>query len=171
MSDPAIVAQLIVKHRHDIVAFLYGMVPDPHAVEDLFQEICLVTVRKAAEFQDGTNFLGWARVIARHKLREHLRNRIGIQPDDRFFETIEQAFDETSSGLQADPRRDALRHCLDLLQPESRRILSLRYDEGLNVGAIADRIGRSRTAVHSLLQRIREVLKECVARRSLGATP
>jgi RNA polymerase sigma-70 factor (ECF subfamily) len=65
MSDPAAVAQLVVKHRHEMVAFLYGLVPDPHGVEDIFQEICLVAVRKAAEFQDGTNFVAWARAIAR----------------------------------------------------------------------------------------------------------
>jgi len=38
MSDPAAVAQLILKHRHEMIAFLQGLVPDPHAVEDVFLE-------------------------------------------------------------------------------------------------------------------------------------
>jgi len=56
MSDVATVAQLVLKHRHEIVAFLYSLVPDYHAVEDLFQEVSLVAIRKADEYQDGTHF-------------------------------------------------------------------------------------------------------------------
>jgi len=169
MSDPATVAQLVVKHRHETVAFLYGLVPDPNAVEDLFQEVCLVAVRKSAEFQDGTNFAAWARAIARHKVREHFRNRIGVRLDEAFFDGMEQAFDEARAKVDLDPRKEALRRCLDKLQEGSRRILALRYEEGLDPAAIASRLGRSRAAVNSLLQRIREILKECVERRAAEA--
>jgi RNA polymerase sigma-70 factor (ECF subfamily) len=169
MSDPATVAQLVVKHRHETVAFLHGLVPDPHAVEDLFQEVCLVAVRKAAEFEDGTNFTAWARAIARHKVREHLRRRSGVLVDDAFFDGIEKAFDEARAEVEFDPRKEQLRRCLEKLQDGSRRILSLRYDEGLDPAAIAGRIGKSRAAVNSLLQRIRETLKDCVDRRTAGA--
>jgi RNA polymerase sigma-70 factor (ECF subfamily) len=169
MSDPAAVAQLVVKHRHEMVAFLYGLVPDPHAVEDIFQEICVVAVRKAAEFQDGTNFVAWARAIARHKVREHFRNRNGVLLADEFLDGLERAFDEASAGLEVDLRKEALRRCLDKLQKGSRQILSLRYEEGLDPTTIAARIGKSRVAVNSLLQRIRETLKECVERRNAAA--
>ena len=66
MSDAAAVTQQIVKHRHEVVAFLYGVVPDYHAVEDMFQEVCLVAIQKADEFQEGTNFAAWVRAIARN---------------------------------------------------------------------------------------------------------
>src|SRR5437762_224290 len=93
MSDAATVTQLIVKHRHGVVAYLYGVVPDYHAVEDIFQEVCLIAIQKAAEFQEGTNFVGWVRAIARNKIREHLRRRSGVLLDDPFFDGLDQAFD------------------------------------------------------------------------------
>ena len=165
MSDAATVSALVLKHRHEVLAYLYSGLTDYHAVEDVFQEVCLIAVQKAADYQDGTNFVAWARTIARHKLREQLRKRSGVLLDDPFFEGLERAFDEARAALDPDLRKDALRHCLGKLQDGARQIVALRYDEGLDAAAIADRMGRSRAAVNSLLQRVREILKDCVERR------
>lgn len=165
MSDPATVAGLLAKHRHEVLAYLYSALPDYHAVEDIFQEVCLVGVQKAADFQDGTNFAAWARTIARNKLREQLRKRSGVLLDDAFFDSLDRAFEEARAAVDFDPRKEMLRQCLSELQAAARQIVSLRYDEGLDPAAIASRMGRSRAAVNSLLQRIREILRECVERR------
>lgn len=166
MSDAATVTQLIVKHRHGVSAYLYSVLPDTHAVEDVFQEVCIVALQKAAEYQDGTNFVGWVRAIARNKLREHLRRRTGVLLDDAFFESLDQAFEEARGDGDADRRKDDLRRCLDDLQEGSRELLKWRYEEALTPAAIGARLGRSRFAVNSLLQRIRETLKDCVERRA-----
>jgi RNA polymerase sigma-70 factor (ECF subfamily) len=165
MSDPATVSKLVAKHRHEVLAYLYSALPDYHAVEDVFQDVCLVAVQKAADFQDGTNFAAWARTIARNKLREQLRKRTGVLLDEAFFEGLDRAFEEARTALDPDPRKEALRRCLSELQEGARQIVSLRYGEGLDPATIADRMGRSRAAVNSLLQRIREILRECVERR------
>lgn len=165
MSDAASVSRLVLKHRHEVLAYLYSVLGDYHAVEDVFQEVCLVAVQKAGDFEDGTNFAAWARVIARNKLREQLRKRSGILLNDEFFEGLDRAFDEARARLDPDPRKEALRHCLSELQQGARQIVSLRYDQGLDPAAIAAQTGKSRAAVNSLLQRIRELLKECVERR------
>jgi RNA polymerase sigma-70 factor (ECF subfamily) len=169
MSDVATVAQLVLKHRHEIVAFLYSLVPDYHAVEDLFQEVSLVAIRKADEFQDGTHFAAWVRAIARHKIREHLRRRRGASLDDALFEGLEQAFEEVRGSVDLDLRKDSLRRCVADLQQGARQILSLRYEDGLDAAGIAARTGRSRASVNSLLQRIREILRDCVDRRRAEA--
>jgi RNA polymerase sigma-70 factor (ECF subfamily) len=169
MSDAARIAQLVVKHRHGLLAYLYGVLPDAHVAEDLFQEVCVVAVQKAAEFQDGTNFVAWARTIARNKLREHLRRRSGISVDDAFFEGVESAFDAVGASVDADGRKEALRRCLGEVQDRARQMLVWRYDEGLSAASIAGRMGQSRAAVNSLLQRVREILRDCVTRRSAEA--
>lgn len=165
MSDAATVSRLVLKHRHEVLAYLYSALPDYHAVEDVFQEVCLIAVQKAADFREGSNFPAWARAIARNKLREQLRKRTGTLFDDAFFDGLDRAFDEARAAVDPDPRKEALRLCLSELQEGARQIISLRYDEGLDPASIADRMGRSRAAVNSLLQRIREVLRECVERR------
>ena len=165
MSDPAAIAQLVLKHRHGLLAYLYAAVPDAHAVEDLFQEICLVAVRKAAEFEDGSDFAAWARAIARHKVREHLRVRRGVTVDEAFFDSLDAAFPPAVD----DRRKDALRRCLEEIQARARQILAWRYDDGLSPGDIARRTGQSRAAVNSILQRVRETLRACADQRLAGA--
>jgi len=169
LSDAARIAQLVVKHRHGLLAYLYGVVPDAHVAEDLFQEVCVVAVQKAAEFQDGTNFVAWARTIARNKLREHLRRRSGVSVDDAFFEGVESAFDAAAGSIDPDARKEALRRCLGEVQDRARQMLVWRYEEGLSAASIADRMGQSRVSVNSLLQRVREILRDCVERRSAEA--
>jgi len=166
MSDPAAIAQLVLKHRHGLLAYLYAAVPDAHAVEDLFQEVCLVAVRKAADFQDGSDFAAWARAIARHKVRDHLRARRGVSVDEAFFDSLDAAFPPAADG---DSRKDALRRCLEEVQARARQILSWRYDDGLSPAEIARRTGQSRAAVNSILQRVRETLRACADRRLAGA--
>ncbi len=166
MSDPAAVARLVLKHRHALLAYFYAAVPDAHAVEDLFQDLCLVAVRKAADFQDGSDFAAWARAIARHKIHEHLRVRRGVQVDESFLDSLDAAFPPPADG---DRRKDALRRCLEGIQARARRILAWRYDEGLAPAEIARRSGQSRAAVNSLLQRLRESLRDCAERRLAGA--
>ena len=169
MSDAATVTQHIVRHRHAVVAYLYGVVADYHAVEDLFQEVSLVAIQKAGEFRDGTNFVGWLRAIARNKVREHLRKRTGVLLDEALLDGLDRAFDAARAAIDPDQRKEAMRRCLDDLPPASRQLLSWRYDEGLTPAGIAERSGRSRAGVNSLLQRIRETLRDCVERRSAAA--
>jgi len=169
MSDAATVTGLILRHRHEVVASLYAVVPDYHAVEDMFQEVCLVAIQKAGEYQDGTHFVAWVRAIARNKLREQLRRRSGVSFDDAFFEGLDRAFDDARASLDPDLRKEYLRRCLGDLQGGARQVLTLRYEEGLTPAGIAGRTGRTRAGVNSLLQRIRETLRDCVERRSAGA--
>ncbi len=164
MSDPARVSQHLLKHRHGLLAFIHGLVADPHAAEDLFQEVSLIVVQKAAEFQEGTNFPAWARSILRNKVREHLRKRQGVQVDNSLLEELDRDFRAVEEGLDPDGRREALRRCLGKLTDRVRRALVLRYDQGLSPGEIGDRTGQTRQAVNSLLQRAREALRECVER-------
>jgi len=167
VSDAASIAQRVLRHRHPLLAYLYACVPDAHAVEDIFQEVCLVAVQKAADFEDGTDFEAWARAIARNKVREHLRARRGVTLDEAFFDALDAAL----SPVDTDRRKDALRQCLGELEKRARQILSWRYDEGLSPAEIAGRTGQSRAAVNSILQRIRETLRDCAGRRLATGTP
>jgi RNA polymerase sigma-70 factor (ECF subfamily) len=164
MSDPAHVSQLLLKHRHGLLAFLHGLIADPHAAEDLFQEVSLVVVQKAAEFEEGTNFPAWTRTILRNKVREHFRKREGVLIDEALLDELDRDFRAVEEGIDPDGRREALRRCLGKLTDRVRQAIVLRYDEGLSPSAIGDRTGQSRAAVNSLLQRAREALRECVER-------
>jgi len=166
MQDPAaLVSQLLLKHRHGILAYLYSALHDTHAVEDVFQEVSLIAFQKAAEFEAGTNFPAWVRAIAFHKLREHFRARRGVLADDAFFRAMEETFRRLDEESELERRKDALRQCLGQVDDRFRRFLILRYVDGLPPQEIARETEQTRVSVNSLLQRVREKLRSCIERR------
>jgi RNA polymerase sigma-70 factor (ECF subfamily) len=58
---------------------------------------------------------------------------------------------------------DALNRCLGKLADSARRLLWLKYQEGLTATEIAHRLRRSEDAIYQSLYRIHRALKGCVA--------
>ena len=162
MSDSVTVSREVLRHRHALLAYIRAFIPDPHAVEDVFQEVSLVAIQKAAEFRDGSNFPAWARAIARFKIQEQLRARRGVALSDALFDGMEHAL---AREEDLDERREALRRCLGQLPEKSRQLLAWRYADGLDPAGIAGRMQQTRTGVNSLLQRLRESLRDCLERQ------
>ena len=67
------VQRLFLRHAGVLKGFILGLLPDANRAEDVFQELFLTVTRKAGDFRTGTNFLAWARSIARLKVLEHVR--------------------------------------------------------------------------------------------------
>src|SRR5262245_65378843 len=68
------VQRLFLRHSGVLRGFILGLLPDHNRAEDVFQEVFLTVTRKAAEFVPGSNFLAWARSIARLKVLEACRS-------------------------------------------------------------------------------------------------
>lgn len=163
------VCHLLLSHRYAILAYLRSFLHDYCAVEDVFQEISLIVIKRADQFSPGTSFRAWARTIARHKIREYLRLRRMVVVEEEVLLGMEQAFEHMDTGRHLEERKNALRRCVESLSAKARRLLSWRYEDGWSPEVIATKTQKTRTAVNSLLQRIREKLRSCVERR-LAAT-
>jgi RNA polymerase sigma-70 factor (ECF subfamily) len=159
------ITRLLIRHRHGILAYLFSLLHNHHAVEDVFQEVSIIAIQKAHEFQLGTNFVAWVLAIARNKVREHLRARLGITIEESLLEQMQAAFDAVDVDLER--RKSALRQCLTSLEEKTRRFLELRYQENMSPAAIAMETQQTRSAINSILQRLREKLRACVERRLL----
>ncbi len=126
------VMRLALEHRAPLWAFLMGLTKNPQKAEDLFQNTYLVVCEKWDQYQPGSNFIAWARQIARF---EYLAS---VDPERRPFVTAEMEVLERAlvaagetGGAGAD-RRDALERCLNSLpEARGRRALELRYGQGL----------------------------------------
>jgi RNA polymerase sigma-70 factor (ECF subfamily) len=103
--------------------------------------------------------------ISRRVVWTHLRNKYRDQ--DQVFQ---DAIDQVSSAFERlDPHvqdmKDALVHCIEKVGGEGRRALLLRYEKGLELKQIAERLGRSASSISVLLYRVRVALRECIDRR------
>ncbi|MGL4554876.1 MAG: sigma-70 family RNA polymerase sigma factor [Gemmataceae bacterium] len=160
------VQRLFLRHAGLLRGLILGLLPDRDRAEDVFQELFLTVTRKADDFQSGTNFLAWARSIARLKVLEAFRGRKAgpslLEPEA--LDAVLAVADETEDEWEG--RREALALCLAQLAPRAREIVELRYSEDhLPPPAIADRLRWSVNAVHVALSRARKFLQECTRRR------
>jgi RNA polymerase sigma-70 factor (ECF subfamily) len=62
------VQQHFVRHQGALKAFVLALWPDFAEADDVLQEVFLTVTAKAHQFEEGTNFLSWARSIARYEV-------------------------------------------------------------------------------------------------------
>jgi len=89
---------LLTQHQRRIFSYIYTLVPDRHAAEDLLQETSMVICDKFDSFTTGTDFAAWACQIAWWQVRaarqKYARSKV------IFDEPLLQAVAETAVELQ-----------------------------------------------------------------------
>lgn len=156
---------LFLANQDDIRAFVGSVVRDWNAVDDIMQEVAAVAWRKFAEYDAARSFGAWVRGIAALEIRKHRDRtaRVPVLLSPEALNALDAIWDE--EVRPAAPRLEALARCLERIEPSAREMLALRYRDGLELDALAERLGRGEEAVGKALQRLRAVLGDCVVRQ------
>jgi len=161
MTNEEVVKSLL-KARIRLAAIVWPLLRDAHTASDIFQEMMLKAVANVEKFQCEDHLLNWARVTARHLAIDHIRKEskfASLQVD------LLEVFENDLLGVSDDDlegQLDALMKCVERLPDRSRRIVDLRYHQGVACGEIAERLKSTVDAVYQALRRIHVALKECV---------
>ena len=155
--------------RAQVLGYLRSLVRDAHLAEDLFQETCIVVLKKLGSFDQTLDFDAWVRGIARNLARNALRRNKSLtyMPGPELVQAIEHAHAESSaeeSGLMVD-RLNHLYVCMERLAPKAQEVLELRYKSDVSIKEIALRTGRRSGSVQVALSRIRRFLLGCIERQ------
>jgi RNA polymerase sigma-70 factor (ECF subfamily) len=155
--------------RAAVLGYLRSIVRDPHLAEDIFQEIYIVIMRKASEFDPKrAPFKAWVRGIAYNLAQNALRKEkyIHLMPAPELMEAIHTAYENSDEEADAmSEKLHSLITCLKQIGKVSRDILDLRYRTGASLKTIAQKMGRSPGAVQVALSRIRASLLECIQKQ------
>lgn len=154
--------RLLTQNQRRIFSYIYTLVPDRHAAEDLLQEACMVICEKFHEFQPDTDFGAWACQIAYWEVRAAQQKfaRSKVVFDQAVLDAVAETAVEMASELN--DRHEALAKCLERLHPRDRELVLTRYEPGGGVEAAAQRTGRTVVAAYKALTRIRKLLQDCV---------
>lgn len=136
---------------------------DREAVDDLAQEVFVRALERVDRLVNAEKAGAFLRGIARRVVQEHFRQR----RRDRRYEAETAAAvagDAVDVPLACHDRAmlDLLLDAIDALPVVSRRLIEMRYHDGLNASDIATALGIQPTAVRVSLLRIRERLKRRV---------
>jgi RNA polymerase sigma-70 factor (ECF subfamily) len=159
----ALVQLLFVQHTAALRGFVHALMPDFARADDIVQETFLTITKKAADFEPGTNFLGWVCSIARFKVLEAGRKQsrsTTLSPD--IIESLCACEPEPEAS---DERLRHLGECLKKLAPQARQAVEMRYQQAHKPAEIARRLGWGAESVYVALSRARALLRECVARK------
>ena len=162
LSENAMV-RVLLSERARLLAYVWSIVRDATLAEDVFQEVSLLAVEKRNELRDEKALPTWLRRTARFKalaaIRDSQKDRLVLSA--KSLDQIDAAWraqDDTSH----EERTIALRQCLSRLSPSARRIVALRYIEGLSGKKVAEVINRSAHTTYVALSRIHNKLRDCI---------
>jgi RNA polymerase sigma-70 factor, ECF subfamily len=143
---------LYVSYSHNIYGYVRSIVRNDHEAEDVTQHVFAKLMTSLAKYDDrGVPFFAWLIRLARNVAIDHLRaNRVT---------PVEDVLDPASgTGTNVD-RVEAVRAALAALPGDQREVVVLRHIVGLTPGEIADRMGRTESAIHGLHHRGRRALQ------------
>jgi RNA polymerase sigma-70 factor (ECF subfamily) len=157
----------LVKHRSQLFAYIFSVLGDPDRSEEVCQNACLAIIRKWDQFELGTSFRSWSFAVARFEIMAHVQKRQEVPLAPEELQTLTRVWEEEPRPEAEDLKREALRRCVGKLPDQKRKVLQLRYEQGFGCERVADALGKKVGAIHMLLRRLREALRDCV-RREMG---
>ena len=162
LTDKEIAHELMKNHSR-LWAMAHSITHDFHLTEDTLQEVSIVLIKKKEKFDESRSFLKWAlgitRIEALRTLNRHNKNNLML--DEGAYDKLEQLIAEDKRTYSED-RVEALKGCLKELSPENHKILQMKYLHKYSARRISNLVDRTETATHSLLQRLRMKMVNCI---------
>tara|TARA_B100001964_G_scaffold41795_1_gene46155 strand:+ start:919 stop:1470 length:552 start_codon:yes stop_codon:yes gene_type:complete len=146
-------------------AFVRSLLPGWHDVDEVMQQTGIVIWNKFDQYEEGTNFMRWACVIARFEVlkyrRSKARERLVFRED--LWELLAEEATDSAEMLQKE--RQALDECMQKLPDTDRALIGAAYAHGTSIKEVAESAGHSATAFYKKLHRIRLGLLGCIQRQ------
>lgn len=158
-------AALFEREAGRLIAIALRIVRRRDLAEEVVQDSFVAIWQRAGQF-DGArgSARGWVTTIVRNRALNLLRD--GSRLDFVDGETLAELGDRRGDALQAFallPERDALRHCLDLLDGPKREAILLAYVVGMSHGEVASEMDTPLGTIKAWIRRGTASLQECLS--------
>ena len=161
--DPAALAAVVERYHHRLHRYLYRLVREPAAADDLFQQTWLNVVRQIARYDPRRSFDTWLFAVAHNVAIDFLRQKRSESLEEHEFEASAAApaaapADSLSTLLAAE-RAAILAAEVQQLPVLYREALALRFEEGMKLEEMAEVTHAPLSTVKSRVQRALESLR------------
>lgn len=152
-GDTEAVAALFDRYYLNVFRYALSQVSDPVLAEDIAGETFVRMVERIDSFTDqGRPLLAWLFTVARNLTKDHYRGGTGV---------LETSLNETLVGGASNPERTLERHltqerlaaALSQITDAQRRVILLRFIDGLDLKSVARIVQKPVTAVKALQHR------------------
>lgn len=158
-------SRLLIANRRRIYGFIFTLVHDREATEDVLQDVSATLWKKFDKFEPGTDFAAWAMSIARFTVLNWRRKqaKLPLTLDEEQFTNLADA--ALSVSFETETRRAALATCMAKLSVENRALVRDRYTNNRSVSEIATEADRSRVAIYKRMAHLHTTLLHCINAR------
>ncbi|UXX77678.1 RNA polymerase sigma factor [Reichenbachiella carrageenanivorans] len=161
---------LTERHEQTILKKCKSYVKDDDTAEDLCQEILIKVFLKLKDFRGEARFSTWLFAIVHNTCMDYLRKNKKSQVLKVITEKMADEVAEMIEGVDEIPEAlsiQILEELLELISPEEKMLLLLKYKEkhpikdiqqslGLSESAVKMRLKRARTHVNELYQKLKK---------------
>lgn len=158
------------QHQRKLLFFIFGIYPNHDAAEDILQETNRIIWTKRDEFEEGSNFLAWARTIAKFQTLSYLKTRKSkswLHFDSDLVQDLARKLEQRDSLMEG--RKTFLKQCINSLDDKDQELVLRKYQLKETNKQIGEQIGRSEGGLKQAFLRIRRLLRECVQRKEAAA--
>jgi RNA polymerase sigma-70 factor (ECF subfamily) len=165
LTKDAVIRRLL-RDRALLIGYVRSLGLDEHLSEDVFQSVCVVVIEKYEQAKDWDHFGAWVRTIARYEaLNAARRQRKTAQLfDEATIDILDQHWKQYDQQGELQERAAMVQRCIERLTPYARKLLRLRYHEGMRGADLAEAVHRKVQSVYVALSRAHKAVGECVAR-------
>jgi RNA polymerase sigma-70 factor (ECF subfamily) len=159
-GDPVAFAELVDRYQPRLRYYLHKMLAGSSAAEDATQDVWYDVFRAVPRLVNPGAFRAWLYRIARDRAWRVLRRR---PPPHRPIDDVEVASNGAVDEFTADDA-DRVHAALNMLAPEHREVVVLRFIEDMTYDDIARvagcPVGTVRSRLHHAKRALRRILEE-----------
>jgi RNA polymerase sigma factor (sigma-70 family) len=170
-SGSGSLVQALLQHRQMLYGFIFSLVRDVAAAEEIFQQVAMVAIEKERKKDEVIREpIRWLKETARRTVQAGFQTRQGrmIVVEPEYLEQIADSFEvETDADYQY-ARLTALQECLQQVSTENHELLRRHYVDGSTYPEMGSELHRSpgalRVAVHVIVRRLAGCIRTRLAR-------
>ncbi|EQB86083.1 hypothetical protein M918_16295 [Clostridium sp. BL8] len=148
---------LVNKYEVMVLRFVYNMIKQKEAAEDITQEVFITIYNKLEMYDRKHSFSNWILQISKNKTIDYIRKNKKVYEGN-----IDEAYDLSSQDMSpqesAEYRevKNSVKEYIKTLEDTDRQILMLRYTENLTFTDIAEILGLTESTAKRRYYKIRE---------------
>jgi RNA polymerase sigma-70 factor (ECF subfamily) len=168
---------LMRRHNQRVYRAARAIVKDEAEAEDVMQQAYINAFVHLKQFESRSQFSTWLTRITIYEALARRRKHRSEEPLSMYDDETHDAADESTSGSEVSPERQAysgelgrlIEDAVDALPETYRAVFMLRDVEGLSTSETAEGLGVGEEAVKTRLHRARAMMRRTLTDR-LGAT-
>ncbi|MEE9310885.1 MAG: sigma-70 family RNA polymerase sigma factor [Planctomycetota bacterium] len=156
--------QIVLTYQRDVWRFLVALGCRPIEADDLTQETFISVVVGGFEYRGDAELRSLLFTVAKRAFITTIRKR-GRSPLVANLDDVDSDWIKFQEECPSDRRVEFMRECLETVDSRSYRALMMRYQGGLSISEIADKLEYGEEGTKSLLRRLKSRLRDCVTRK------